>query len=109
MLKIAHRGASGHGPENTMAAFRLAVEMGAQMIETDLRLTRDAKIVAMHDATVNRTTNGRGNVDKMSFTELRGLDAGGWFLSAEGKSFTGERVPTLDEILQFSKGAGIHF
>jgi glycerophosphoryl diester phosphodiesterase len=109
MWKIAHRGASGHAPENTMAAFRLAVEMGAQFIETDLQLTRDAKIIAMHDATVDRTTNGRGKVVKMSLTELRGLDAGAKYLSPEGRSFADERVPTLDEMLQFAKEADVAF
>jgi glycerophosphoryl diester phosphodiesterase len=109
MWKIAHRGASGHAPENTLAAFRLAVEMGARFIETDLQLTRDAKIVAMHDATVDRTTNGRGRVSKMSLVELRGLDAGAKFLSVDGKSHKGERVPTLDEILEFARTAGVSF
>jgi glycerophosphoryl diester phosphodiesterase len=109
MLKIAHRGASGYAPENTMAAFRLAAEMGAKFIETDLQLTRDAKIVAMHDATVDRTTNGRGRISKMSLVELRGLDAGVKFLSVDGKSYKGERVPTLDEILQFARTADVTF
>jgi glycerophosphoryl diester phosphodiesterase len=109
MLNIAHRGASGHAPENTLAAFRLAVEMGARFIETDLQLTRDARIVAMHDATVDRTTSGRGRVSKMTLAELRGLDAGAWFLSDDGRSFKGERVPTLDEILQFASGEDVAF
>src|SRR5271156_7085218 len=59
---IAHRGASGHAPENTLAAFERAVQLGAGFIETDLHLTRDARFVAIHDATLERTTNGRGNV-----------------------------------------------
>ncbi len=109
MLKIAHRGASGHAPENTMASFRLAVDMGGKFIETDLQLTRDAKIVAMHDPTVDRTTNGRGRISKMSLVELRGLDAGVKFLSVDGKSYKGERVPTLDEILEFAKTANLTF
>jgi glycerophosphoryl diester phosphodiesterase len=109
MLNIAHRGASGHAPENTLAAFRLAVEMGARFIETDLQLTRDARIVAMHDATVDRTTGGRGRVSKMTLAELRGLDAGAWYLSDDGRSFKGERVPTLDEILQFAREADVSF
>ena len=62
MLVIAHRGASGHAPENTLAAFRKAVAMGATFIETDLQMSRDARLVAIHDATVNRTTNGQGTV-----------------------------------------------
>lgn len=109
MLNIGHRGASGHAPENTLAAFRMAAEMGARFIETDLQLTRDARIVAMHDATVDRTTNGRGRVSKMSLGELRGLDAGGKFLSEEGRSFKGERVPTLDEVLAFAQEKDVGF
>jgi glycerophosphoryl diester phosphodiesterase len=109
MWNIAHRGASGHAPENTLAAFRLAAEMGAKFIETDLQLTRDANIVAVHDPTVDRTTNGRGRISKMSLAELRGLDAGVKFLSVEGKSYKGERVPTVDEILGFAQTADVSF
>lgn len=109
MWIIAHRGASGHAPENTLAAFQMAVEMGAQFIETDLQMTRDMRIVAMHDATVNRTTNGRGKISKMSLAEMRGLDAGAWFLSDDGRSFKGERVPMLDEILAFAQKADVPF
>jgi glycerophosphoryl diester phosphodiesterase len=104
---IAHRGASGHAPENTLAAFRLAVEMGAKFIETDLQVTRDAWIVAMHDATVNRTTNGRGHISKMTLGEVRTLDAGAWFVGAGDRSFAGERVPTLEEILAFAREADV--
>ena len=99
MLLIAHRGASGYAPENTMAAFRKAVAMGLNFIETDLQLSRDARFVAIHDDTVNRTTNGQGSVHDLSLAELRRLDAGSWF----GSSFTGERIPTLEEILDFAK------
>ncbi len=106
---IAHRGASGHAPENTLAAFRLAVELGAQFIETDLQVSRDARIVAMHDATVNRTTDGRGHISKMTLAELRALDAGAWFKDAGGLSFAEERVPTLEEILVFAREAGVFF
>src|SRR5260370_25117768 len=97
MLVIAHRGASGHAPENTMAAFRKAVAMGATFIETDLQLSRAAHFVAIHDATVNRTTNGQGAVHDMTLAELRRLDAGSWF----GSEFAGESIPTLEEILEF--------
>src|SRR5438876_165044 len=75
MLVIAHRGASGNAPENTMAAFKKAVALGANFIETDLQLSRDARLVAIHDATVNRTTNGQGTVHDMTLTELRRLVA----------------------------------
>ena len=99
MLVIAHRGASGHAPENTLAAFRKAVSLGAAFIETDLQLSRDAHFVAIHDETVSRTTGGQGAVKDLTLAELRTLDAGSWF----GSEFTGERIPTLEEILDFSK------
>jgi glycerophosphoryl diester phosphodiesterase len=102
---VAHRGASGHAPENTMAAFRKAVELGATFIETDLQLTRDAHLVALHDATIDRTTNGRGAVREHTLEELRALDAGSWF----GPQFAGERIPTLKEILQFALEADVVF
>jgi glycerophosphoryl diester phosphodiesterase len=99
VLAIAHRGASGHAPENTFAAFRKALAMGAGFIETDLQLSRDARLVAIHDATVNRTTNGQGAVHDLTLAELRRLDAGSWF----GSEFAGERIPTIEEILDFAK------
>jgi glycerophosphoryl diester phosphodiesterase len=105
MLVIAHRGASGNAPENTMAAFRKAVALGATFIETDLQLSRDARFVAIHDATVNRTTSGQGAVHDMTLAELRRLDAGSWF----GSEFAGERIPTLEEILEFSKKNDVVF
>jgi len=76
LLTIAHRGASGYAPENTFAAFRKALTMGAGFIETDLQLSRDARFVAIHDATVNRTTNGQGAVRDLTLADLRKLDAG---------------------------------
>jgi glycerophosphoryl diester phosphodiesterase len=105
LLLIAHRGASGYAPENTMAAFRKAVAMGLSFIETDLQLSRDARFVAIHDDTVNRTTNGQGAVHDLSLAELRRLDAGSWF----GNSFSGERIPTLEEILEFAKRHDVVF
>jgi len=105
LLLIAHRGASGYAPENTLAAFRKAVAMGLSFIETDLQLSRDARFVAIHDDTVNRTTNGQGSVHDMTLAELRRLDAGSWF----GSSFVGERIPTLEEILEFAKRHDIVF
>lgn len=105
MLVIAHRGASGHAPENTLAAFKRAIALGATFIETDLQLTRDSRLVAMHDATVNRTTNGQGKVHDLTLMELRRLDAGSWF----GSEFAGERIPTMDDILGFSKKHDVVF
>lgn len=95
---IAHRGASGYGPENTLAAFERAVQLGAGFIETDLHLTRDARFVAIHDAEVDRTTNGHGPVHGFTLAELRQFDAGLWF----DRQFSGQRIPTLEEILDFS-------
>src|SRR6266403_759675 len=105
MLVIAHRGASGHAPENTLAAFKKAVALGATFVETDLHLSRDAHFVAIHDATVNRTTNGQGAVHDMTLAELRRLDAGSWF----GSEFAGERIPTIEEILEFAKKHDVVF
>ncbi len=81
-----------------MAAFRRAVELGARFIETDLRLTRDARFVALHDPTLERTTNGQGRVRNLTLAELRGLDSGSWF----GPEFAGERIPALEEVLHFA-------
>ncbi|HEV2615651.1 MAG TPA: glycerophosphodiester phosphodiesterase family protein [Candidatus Acidoferrales bacterium] len=102
---IAHRGASGHAPENTMASFRRAVELGATFIETDLRLSRDARFVAIHDSTLDRTTNGRGLVHDFTLEQLRELDAGSWF----GAKFAGERVPTIEEIFAFARESDVVF
>lgn len=106
---IAHRGASGHAPENTMAAFRRAVELGARFIETDLQLTRDARIIAIHDFTLDRTTTGKGQVHLLSLDQIRALDAGAWFGGSKAKSFSGESVPTLEEILDFAKENDVIF
>ncbi len=94
-MNIAHRGASAYAPENTMAAFRLGLEMGADGLETDLRFTRDGQVVLMHDATVDRTTDGHGPVAELTLDEVRCLDAG----VRAGARWAGERVPTLGEFL----------
>ena len=105
MLAIAHRGASGYAPENTLAAFRRAVSQGVTFIETDLHLTRDAHFVAIHDETLERTTNGHGPVQQLTLAETRRLDAGSWFAS----EFIGERIPTLEEILEFARKHDVVF
>jgi len=102
---IAHRGASGHAPENTFAAFERAVELGARFIETDLQLTRDAQFVAIHDAYLDRTTNGHGAVHDRTLAELRELDAGKWF----DREFMDQRIPTLEEILEFARKRDVVF
>src|SRR5262249_45011823 len=92
---IAHRGASGTAPENTLPAFRRAVALGAEMIELDVQLSRDGYPVVIHDWTLDRTTSGRGQVRRRTLAEIAALDAGSWFAPA----FAGTRVPTLDEVL----------
>ena len=95
MQIFAHRGFSSQYPENTMTAFRKALEAGADGIEFDARLTADGQIVIMHDASVDRTTNGKGKVRNLSFAEIRNLDAG----LKKGMVFENERVPMLEEVL----------
>lgn len=92
---IAHRGAAALAPENTLAAFRRAAELGARWVELDCQLTADKVPVVIHDLRLGRTTSGRGPVCRRSLAELRGLDAGSWFASG----FSAERVPTLAEAL----------
>jgi glycerophosphoryl diester phosphodiesterase len=94
-LNIAHRGASGHAPANTMAAFLLATEMGADGIELDVHLSADGELVVIHDHTVDATTDGQGPVSALSLAELQQLDAGSWF----DPRFAGERIPTLRQVL----------
>jgi len=94
-LVIAHRGASGTCPENTLAAFRHAVALGATMIELDVQLTRDGVVVVLHDDTLDRTTTGRGPLHLATLAEVERLDAGTWF----DPRFAGERVPTLAAVL----------
>lgn len=95
ILNVAHRGASAIAPENTMAGFEKALELGADALELDLHLTRDNELVVIHDHTLDRTTDGRGPVQERSLEDLKRLDAGGWF----GPAFAGERIPTLSEVL----------
>ncbi|MDE3231578.1 MAG: glycerophosphoryl diester phosphodiesterase [Chloroflexota bacterium] len=90
-----HRGARGHAPENTLLAFALAFDLGADGIECDAQLSADGRLVIIHDETVNRTTNGRGAVRDLSFAALRQLDAG-----------AGQRIPTLDETLALVAARG---
>jgi glycerophosphoryl diester phosphodiesterase len=95
-VRIAHhRGTNRYAPENTLPAIRTAVALGADYIEIDIRTTQDGRFVLMHDRTLNRTTNGQGDVAMITAEGLSRLDAGTWF----GKRFTGTRVPMLDEAL----------
>lgn len=95
---IAHRGARAYAPENTLAAFRLAREMGADWFELDCHRTRDGHVVVIHDHTVDRTTNGKGDLREMTLDELKALDAGSWM----DARFSGEPLPTLAEALELA-------
>ena len=100
---IAHRGASASAPENTLPAFELAVEQGADALELDVRLTRDGAAVVIHDDTLDRTTDLTGPVRAHTLADLRGADAGRWFTPDHRRTFpfrdTGVRIPTLAEVL----------
>lgn len=92
---IAHRGASGSAPENTVAALQRALDAGAQMVEIDVQFTKDRQQIVFHDAVLGRTTNGHGQVANTDYATIRSLDAGSWF----HPTFSGEHVPLLDTVL----------
>lgn len=93
---FAHRGASAYAPENTLAAFKLAVEYNTPAIELDVKLSADSQIMVIHDQTIDRTTQGSGQVRQKTLAELREFDAGLWF----GEHFKGEKIPTLEEVFE---------
>src|SRR5689334_18176083 len=93
---VAHRGAKNVAPENTIAAFDAAADAGANYVELDVRPTKDGELILMHDATVNRTTGGKGAVRDLTFAEIRALDAG-----------NGQKVPTFREALLWGKRRGV--
>ena len=102
-LSIAHRGHSIAHPENTLEAYRKAIELGVEMIECDVNITREGKLVMMHDSTLDRTTTGSGRVSASTWEEIQRLDAGGKFKP----EFAGARVPSTEETLLLYKEAGI--
>jgi glycerophosphoryl diester phosphodiesterase len=93
IVRVGHRGAAGHAPENTLGAIERGIALGVEFLEIDLQRTRDGRIVVMHDKFVDRTTNGRGRVAALTWDELRVLDAG-----------AGERIPLLEEVLDAASG-----
>ncbi|MCB2041373.1 MAG: glycerophosphodiester phosphodiesterase [Burkholderiaceae bacterium] len=101
---IAHRGAGKLAPENTLAAFRLGAHHGYRMFECDVKLSRDGVPFLMHDATLNRTTNGSGTGGAHDWLALSQLDAGGW----HSRQFAGETLPTLDNIARYCRANGHH-
>ncbi|MCP8616783.1 glycerophosphodiester phosphodiesterase [Salirhabdus salicampi] len=102
---FAHRGASGYAPENTMPAFQLAYEQGANGIETDVQLSKDGVPVLIHDETLKRTTNGTGYVKDYTVEELKQLDAGKWF----SPKYAGITIVTLEQFLQWGKSKNLLF
>jgi glycerophosphoryl diester phosphodiesterase len=92
---MAHRGNSALAPENTLAAFAKALESRAESCELDVHLSADGEVIVMHDAAVDRTTNGTGEISQTTLRQLKALDAGSWF----GPEFAGEPVPTLAEVV----------
>ena len=100
VLNFAHRGANHDAPQNTLAAFRLAVEMGADGVELDVQASKDGEAVVIHNFTVDATTDGQGRVADKTLAELKELDAGAWFDAVPTKlAFAGQRIPTLQEVI----------
>lgn len=97
-LAVAHRGQSASVPDNTLESFARAIELGAEMIEGDVQMSRDGHLAMMHDATIERTTNGTGRVADLRWDELQRLDASGQF----GAEFPGLRIPSLDAVLELA-------
>tara|TARA_B110000438_G_scaffold261674_1_gene272511 strand:- start:1141 stop:2037 length:897 start_codon:yes stop_codon:yes gene_type:complete len=97
---IAHKGASGIAPENTLASFQAALDIGVDIIELDVRQTKDEEIIVFHDQFLDRTTNGMGNVHEYTLEQLKQLDAGSWFSS----KFSDQKIPTLKEVLDLVDG-----
>jgi glycerophosphoryl diester phosphodiesterase len=102
-LVVAHRGHRAAFPEQTLPAFEAAIALGCRAIEADLQLTRDGRLVMMHDLTVDRTTDGHGPVATATLAELEALDAGSWF----DPRFAGTRIPTVEELLALAIPAGV--
>ncbi|MDO7906397.1 glycerophosphodiester phosphodiesterase family protein [Paenibacillus sp. JX-17] len=102
---IAHRGAAGYAPENTAAAFDMAVHMKADLLELDVQLSRDGELVVIHDLSVDRTTNGKGEVRDMTLRELQALDAGSWY----GPDYRGQRILSLTDFLTRYARTGVGY
>lgn len=100
---IAHRGASSDAPEHTIAAYEMAKKIGADYIELDLGMTKDGKLIAIHDNTLDRTTNGKGKVNSQTLSQIKQLDAGSWFNqqfpNKAKEKYNGLHIPTLEEVI----------
>lgn len=97
---IGHKGAAGYAPENTLVSFQKAMDLGADMIEVDVHLSKDGEIIVFHDEELDRTTNGTGKIHSLTLAEIKELDAGSWYSS----EFAGEKVPTLSETIDLIHG-----
>lgn len=97
MIIFGHRGASGYAPQNTMAAFKIALEQGCQGIEVDAQLTKDGEVVICHDWAIDKVSDGKGKIEKYTLNEIKKIDFGSYF----SEKFKGEKIPTLYEILDF--------
>ena len=104
IVNIPHRGASGHAPEHTLVSYQMGENMHGDYIEVDLQMTKDGQLIAMHDDSVDRTTNGTGLVNGMTLAEMKKLDAGSWFNEQYPQyakpEYRGVNVPTLEEVFQ---------
>nr|WP_245802042.1 glycerophosphodiester phosphodiesterase [Fictibacillus arsenicus] len=113
ILNVAHRGASGYAPEHTLTSYKMGEQMHGDYIEVDLQMTKDGELIAMHDETLDRTTNGTGQVKDYTLEEIKELDAGSWFNEKypekANPEYEGLKVPTLEEVFQtFGKNANYY-
>ncbi len=104
IVNVAHRGASGYAPEHTLVSYAMGEKLHGDYIEIDLQMTKDGQLIAMHDESVNRTTNGDGLVKDMTLNQIKQLDAGSWFNEAyptyAKPEYRGLKVPTLEEVFK---------
>ncbi|RZT24097.1 MULTISPECIES: glycerophosphodiester phosphodiesterase [Fictibacillus] len=113
IVNVAHRGASGYAPEHTLTSYKMGERMHGDYIEVDLQMTKDGELIAMHDETLDRTTNGTGQVKDYTLKEIKELDAGSWFNEKyperANPDYEGLKVPTLEEVFQtFGKNANYY-
>jgi len=100
IIVTGHRGASGHAPENTLSAMRIAIEMGAEFSELDVQETADGEIILLHDSSLKKTSGVDKNIWEVNYADLKGLDVGSWF----SEDYKNEPVPTLQEVIDLVKG-----
>lgn len=105
MKTIAHRGFSAIAPENTLIAFKKALELKVDYIELDIHLTKDNQVVVIHDKTINRTANGKGKINELTLEEIRKYNVGSWF----APEYKNEKIPTLEEVMELVNGKATLF